>query len=140
MDEPTVCADFDWMRWVLAHDEVRIYQEEDGDWMVQVNLACAFLNTKGKCSAYDFRSYICQEFSPDECERVMERREEFHHQHSLQTPDDVDALAKETLGIVWDKYVEYRYSVNTGKSNVPVKRPRCKKTLTDLFGVPQNTN
>ena len=46
--------DWDEIKWMLLHEGVIIYVDEDGDWNVEVKTKCKFLDdaTK-KCKAYD---------------------------------------------------------------------------------------
>ena len=67
IDKPRTDADFDVVRWYLAHRNIHIYIDHDGDWLFLVNNVCENL-TPGGCAIYEKRFDICRHYEADSCE------------------------------------------------------------------------
>ena len=67
IDTPNKWADFDNMRWYLAHDKTAIFVEEDA-WYLLINTKCRYLQTDYLCGIYEDRMEICEEYSTDHCD------------------------------------------------------------------------
>ncbi len=59
--------DFDHLLWQISHQNVQIYKDEDG-WYLLVNNPCLHLQPDGRCGIYDSRPQVCREHSNDYCE------------------------------------------------------------------------
>lgn len=59
--------DFDHLLWQISHDNVQIYKDEDG-WFLLVNNPCLHLHADGRCGIYETRPQVCREHSNDYCE------------------------------------------------------------------------
>ncbi len=67
MDTPRSIDDFDALLWQLAHENVQIYKDEDG-WYLLINNRCKYLVNDGRCAIYETRPQVCREHSNDDCE------------------------------------------------------------------------
>ncbi len=67
IDTPRSMDDFDHMLWQMAHQNIQIYKDEDG-WFLLINNRCRFLKDEGGCSIYDSRPQVCRDYSNDYCE------------------------------------------------------------------------
>lgn len=59
--------DFEHLLWQVAHDNVQIYKDKDG-WYLLVNSRCGHLQTDGGCRIYATRPQICRDHKNDYCE------------------------------------------------------------------------
>ncbi len=64
---PRSKADFEHFLWQVSHEDVGIYKDEDG-WFLLVDRPCMHLGPKGMCKIYDRRPDVCREYSNDFCE------------------------------------------------------------------------
>ncbi len=67
IDTPRSKADFDLLLWQVSHENVRLYQDEDG-WFLLIDTPCTHLLPDGRCGIYDRRPQICRDYSNDWCE------------------------------------------------------------------------
>ncbi|HHJ19368.1 MAG TPA: YkgJ family cysteine cluster protein [Gammaproteobacteria bacterium] len=67
IDTPRSKADFDVLLWQVSHRSVRVYQDEDG-WFLLIDTPCLHLEPDGACGIYETRPQICREYSNDYCE------------------------------------------------------------------------
>ncbi len=67
IDTPKKKYDFEHLLWQVSHENVRIYKDEDG-WYLLVETPCLHLLPGGQCGIYDVRPEICREHSNDYCE------------------------------------------------------------------------
>jgi len=67
IDTPRSKADFELLLWQVSHEHIRIYQDEDG-WFLLIDTPCSHLQPDGRCAIYDTRPTICREYSNDYCE------------------------------------------------------------------------
>jgi len=99
IDTPRSMKDFDFIMWQLSHNEVQLYKDEDG-WFLLFNQLCSHLLPGGGCGIYETRPRICREYDNDFCEYDMPAEEGFE----LFFRDDGEL----------DKYCRKRYK-NWGK-------------------------
>ena len=95
IDEPDDYAEFEDVRWYLAHENVSVHIDEDGDWYISLVNRCRNLDDQEHCTDYDNRPLICRRYDPEECDRTdgnYAYREEFH------TADEFEAYMRKTLG------------------------------------------
>lgn len=64
---PRSKQDFDHLLWQISHQNVQIYKDEDG-WYLLVNNKCLQLQPDGRCGIYETRPQVCREYSNDYCE------------------------------------------------------------------------
>lgn len=60
-------ADWDEMRWWLAHDGVMVTHDEDG-WMLHVPARCGNLRPDNACGVYPHHMGTCKEYDAATCE------------------------------------------------------------------------
>jgi hypothetical protein len=60
-------ADFDHVLWQISHDNVEVYQDTDG-WYLLVRGRCEHLQRDGRCGIYAQRPQVCRDYSNDWCE------------------------------------------------------------------------
>jgi Fe-S-cluster containining protein len=67
LETPRSKHDFDHLLWQVSHENVEIYKDEDG-WFLLVDARCTHLQHDGRCGIYDRRPQVCREYSNDYCE------------------------------------------------------------------------
>ena len=67
---PTSKSNIDEMRWMLAHKNIRVYEDHDGDWFVEFLTPCKHLKMDFTCGIWQDRYQICRDHSTDDCEYV----------------------------------------------------------------------
>ena len=67
IDTPETRAEFDDVRWYLAHKKVEVFVE-DGDWYLQFYSQCRYLGQDHRCEIYETRPRICRGYKHDTCE------------------------------------------------------------------------
>ena len=64
---PRSKQDFDQLLWQVAHENVEIYKDSDG-WFLLIYNRCSFLRPDGRCGIYASRPQVCRDYSNDYCE------------------------------------------------------------------------
>ena len=67
LDKPTTARDFDDIRWYLMHEDVSVFVE-DGDWYIQFQTRCKNLGADNRCTIYEIRPEICEEYKAGDCD------------------------------------------------------------------------
>jgi len=67
IDTPKTRADFDDVRWYLAHEGISVFVE-DGDWYLNIAARCRFLDPDNRCGIYPRRPRICRGYEHDACD------------------------------------------------------------------------
>lgn len=67
IETPRAKQDFDYLLWQISHQNVQIYKDSDG-WFLLVNNPCNHLQSGGRCGIYETRPQICREYTNDFCE------------------------------------------------------------------------
>ena len=67
IETPKTRADFDDIRWYLAHEGFSIFVDE-GDWYVNVAARCKYLTDENMCRIYLNRPRICRTYKDDNCD------------------------------------------------------------------------
>jgi len=78
LDTPRAIRDFDHLLWQVSHENVAVYKDEDG-WYLLVSSPCSHLLPEGGCGIYSERPIICREHSNDYCEYDSPAEEGFEH-------------------------------------------------------------
>jgi len=78
IETPRSIDDFDHMLWQMAHQDIQIYKDEDG-WFLLVNNRCQFLQDDGGCGIYETRPQVCRDYSNDFCEYDEPAEDNFDH-------------------------------------------------------------
>ena len=68
IDTPRGMKDFDVLLWQVSHPQVEAYKDEDGWFLMIVNVPCSHIEPSGACGIYEKRPMICREYSNDVCE------------------------------------------------------------------------
>lgn len=69
IDDPQSFGDYENLHWYLAHENVSVYIDWEGDWYLEFQTRCKNLTDAKTCAIYRTRPRVCSEFSSDECER-----------------------------------------------------------------------
>ncbi|MBD3361790.1 YkgJ family cysteine cluster protein [Candidatus Woesearchaeota archaeon] len=91
MDEPDCLDDWDQIKWLLMHENVRVYLDNDGDWIVEFITKCKNLGKDNRCKIYDRRPDLCRDHNMSEC--VMNGEGEVEVL-LFETPEQVDEYLK----------------------------------------------
>ena len=67
IETPRAKDDFDHLLWQVSHDQVEIYKDADG-WYLMFLSPCVKLLPDGRCGIYETRPQICRNYSNDYCE------------------------------------------------------------------------
>lgn len=67
IDKPEDENDFENIKWYVAHENVNVYVDEEGDWYIEFLTPCEFLEEGNKCKSYNNRPKICRDYEHDEC-------------------------------------------------------------------------
>lgn len=59
--------DFDLLLWQISHENVHIFKDEEG-WFLLILNQCTHLQKDGRCGIYEVRPLICRDHSNDYCE------------------------------------------------------------------------
>jgi uncharacterized protein len=68
LDTPKTQRDFEDIKWFVAHKNVTVFVEKDGQWYVEFITPCKNLGDDNRCKIYEKRPEICRELTHDECE------------------------------------------------------------------------
>ncbi|HOO55396.1 MAG TPA: YkgJ family cysteine cluster protein [bacterium] len=86
IDTPVSKADFEDIRWFVAHENTYVYKDEDNDWILEFVTPCKFLKNN-RCTMYDRRPVICRDYDPAVCARDKNGEEQ---KIRFTNPDEVD--------------------------------------------------
>src|SRR3989344_2713385 len=67
MDKPKTLEDWDIIRWMVAHDNVAVYMDDEGDWLVEFKTKCSKLDGKNRCTIYKVRPKTCSDYPMEDC-------------------------------------------------------------------------
>ena len=67
IDTPRKKYDFEHLLWQVSHQNVKIYKDSDG-WFLLFDSRCSHLLPDGRCAIYDRRPQICRDHSNEYCE------------------------------------------------------------------------
>jgi Fe-S-cluster containining protein len=68
IDDPSAFRDYENIYWYLAHRDVSVYIDHDGDWYLEFRTVCKHLSPSNTCGIYAERPKICEDYSFEECE------------------------------------------------------------------------
>ncbi len=91
LDTPKRKADFEHIRWYLAHKGVTVFVEKR-KWYLDVANECRYLTKDHKCRIYYERPVICREHATDVCERTSD---DFEHDHVFRDMKEFDGYLAE---------------------------------------------
>jgi len=67
LETPRSKYDFEHMLWQISHENINIYQDDDG-WYLLIRNRCTHLLPDGRCGIYERRPQICRDYENDFCE------------------------------------------------------------------------
>ena len=67
IDKPKNARDYDDIRWYLLHEDVTVFVEE-GDWYVQFQTSCKYVQADNRCGIYETRPAICGAYDAGDCD------------------------------------------------------------------------
>jgi len=67
IETPENKADYDDVRWYLAHEGISVFVEE-GDWYINIANRCKYLNRDNLCDIYEHRPRICRGYQEENCD------------------------------------------------------------------------
>lgn len=68
MDTPEDKEDWDELIWMLHHENINVYLDNEDDWCVEFRTPCKHLMEDNRCGIYENRPNLCREHSAEECE------------------------------------------------------------------------
>jgi Fe-S-cluster containining protein len=87
IDTPKDWDDYDDIRWYLSHKGVSVFVEK-GDWYLQMNSRCRYLDKEYRCRNYELRPKICRTYHTKDCEKTSdEYGYELHFLNDKQMAD-----------------------------------------------------
>jgi uncharacterized protein len=92
IDEPTCKKDWDHIFWYLHHQNIRIFIDHDGDWMIEFQTPCKNLSEDQQCTIYHNRPKVCRSHSSGECEFSGE---ESSYQHMFNNAEELKQYLEE---------------------------------------------
>ena len=93
IDEPEDDQDFDNIRWYVSHENVQVYQDDNGDWYIQFFTRCRHLGEKYECTIWPNHYAICKEYEMRQCEFTLGQGGE---KHLFRCAEDVDRYVEAT--------------------------------------------
>ena len=93
MDKPETIEDWDLIRWMVAHEKVAVYLDDEDDWLVEIKTDCKYINPDRTCKIYNERPLICKEHKLDSCVKNAEGGEKLR----FNTVEEVDKYIEEVI-------------------------------------------
>jgi len=121
---PVDYEDFDSLYWMLAHEKVSIYCDDEDKWHLQVDVRCKKLTKDNKCAIYQNRPGVCRDHLTTECE-MSDLEEGFDYKLQFVEPEEMAA------------YIRARFTnVEKGLQRIRSRSAKAKKvtrrTLRDV--------
>jgi Fe-S-cluster containining protein len=69
IDDPTTFKEYENLFWYLAHENVAVYIDWEGEWYLEFQTRCRNLTDARTCAIYAERPLVCSEFSFEDCEK-----------------------------------------------------------------------
>lgn len=111
LDTPEEPDEFDWIRWVVSHEGVIVYVEDDA-WYAEIPTPCSHLTDDHRCSIYDTRPSICREYSTKGCEQTSDDLEDYGWDHYWLSVESFEEYLRETMGGEWEVYTAEQNGLN----------------------------
>lgn len=67
MDTPKNREDWDYIKWMVAHENVSVYMDKENDWLVEFRTNCKMLTENNECKVYEKRPLICKNHKIHTC-------------------------------------------------------------------------
>lgn len=86
---PRSRADYDEIRWYLAHGQTLVYVDE-GTWHLMVMSPCRYLTADHRCGIYHDRPEICRDYENEACEYD----DDWAFERLFESPDQIVEYAE----------------------------------------------
>ena len=103
MAPPVTFEEWEEVRWMVAHKNVMVAQQQDGSWVNVFNTPCEKLLPGGKCGVYETRPLICQEYPLEVCPKNGTGPSWVQ---SFSTMEEVDTHMEEVVIPVLKEHIE----------------------------------
>ncbi len=94
IDEPKKVEDWDIIRWMVAHENISVYVDDEDDWLVEVKTNCSKLDPNSKCKIYNKRPLVCKNHDPSTC---VKNAEDDGEKLRFNTLDEVEAHIEKVI-------------------------------------------
>ena len=94
MDAPKTIEDWDLIRWMVAHDNIAVFMDHKGDWLVEFKTKCSKLDTEDRCTIYKVRPKVCNDYPHEDC--IM-NAPEAAEKIRFDTMEEVEKYIKEVV-------------------------------------------
>lgn len=92
--QPRGKEDFERMIWLILHENVKIYQDPEGKWNLEVSTKCKALNKEGLCDIYLERPDICSDYDQTNCDKYSKKP---YYVQVFNTREDILEYIKKTF-------------------------------------------
>ncbi len=86
VDEPEDDEDLDELVWLLLHENIAVYIDDEGDWYVEFITPCTALTADGRCSIHGDHPEMCRGYDPESC---LAHGEGDWFEHYFKTPEEL---------------------------------------------------
>lgn len=140
IDKPTSYQEFENIRWYLAHKDVTVHIDVEGDWYIAISNRCNNLDRNNRCKDYKNRPLICRTYNVGSCDF---EQGDYEYLALFTKPEQIQEYARKKLGPARYKRIEASARAKAGKPSGSApkarrtqgkkKRPPRKPPLSDLF-------
>jgi len=67
LEDPVNPEDWDEMKWLLIHENIIVYKDNEDEWMVEFITKCKHLEGN-RCNNYEKRPDVCKDHDPSDCD------------------------------------------------------------------------
>ena len=103
IDEPKTIDDWEEIRWMVAHENIAVYVDEEDDWLVEIQTNCSKLDSKNQCIIYGKRPLICKDHKLDTC---VKNADEEGEKLRFNTIEEVEAHIEKVVKPKFQKDLE----------------------------------
>ena len=94
LDDPEDMEDWEDMRWMVAHENVAVYLDDDNDWVIEFRTPCSKLDEKSRCTMYKNRPHKCRQHEMDSC---VKNGEGEVHKIRFDTIEEIDEYIEKVV-------------------------------------------
>jgi len=94
LDEPEDMEDWEDIRWMVAHKNVSVYLDNEGDWVIEFRTPCMQLNDDNSCKIYDKRPHMCRQHTEETC---VKNGEGEVHELRFDTMEEVEEYIEKVV-------------------------------------------
>ena len=77
IETPRSKIDFEYLLWQVSHENIHIYKDEDGWYLLVMSPCTHLIQPGGRCAIYSKRPQICRDHTNDFCEYDQPNEEGF---------------------------------------------------------------